>query len=196
MNLEFQKIDYYTKYYNKGYRKFIDRNCVICDSHMKIPKQFDSAITTCCSYCNKVKNSLSRSNGIYLLCRVCNKPIYNGPTKRKRICSRKCADLATSIFAHERNLGRIENKPKNYGSNWGLQRRLARERDNFTCQKCGVTEKQLKHQLSVHHIKPFVLHDNYIIANQLQNLISVCEPCHRKIHSGELHHSKYAKLIR
>ena len=49
----------------------------------------------------------------------------------------------------------------------------------------------LEFQKSVHHIKLFIFHNDYKEANQLSNLISVCEPCHRKIHSGELHPSKY-----
>lgn len=193
MNIEFQKIDYYTKYYNKGYRNFVDKDCVICNYNIKVPEAMSPAITTCCSYCNKVKNSLSRSLGKYTLCRVCDKPIWNGPSRAKKTCSKKCGNLANSIFAHERNLRRVENKPKDYGPNWLFQRKQARKRDKYVCQKCGIHENDYGMQLSIHHIKPFVLCENYIEANQLQNLISVCEPCHRKIHSGELHHSKYIR---
>lgn len=78
-----------------------------------------------------------------------------------------------------------------YGQNWLLQRRAARKRDNFTCQKCGITELQYGQELSVHHIIPFVLCKSYLIANQLNNLLSVCEPCHRSIHSGDNHPSKF-----
>ncbi len=35
--------------------------------------------------------------------------------------------------------------------------------------------------------------DNYKEANSLSNLISVCEPCHRKIHSGDNHPYKFDK---
>lgn len=72
-----------------------------------------------------------------------------------------------------------------YGPNWYHQRRKVRKRDNYTCQDCGITEKEYGNQLSVHHIGPFRnFHGDWRKANELSNLISLCEyPCHRKRHS-------------
>lgn len=72
-----------------------------------------------------------------------------------------------------------------YGPNWLSQRKKARERDNFTCQDCGITEEQYGRELSVHHIVPFrKFNGDLEKANQLANLIILCEyPCHRKRHS-------------
>jgi len=83
-----------------------------------------------------------------------------------------------------------------YGENWLSQRRKVRKRDNYTCQKCGITEDEYGQELSVHHIIPFVYFDNYTEANKEDNLVSVCEPCHRKIHSGDNHPSKFKETYK
>jgi len=49
-----------------------------------------------------------------------------------------------------------------------------RQRDNYTCQECGVLEKQLKRKLSIHHI------DYNKKNNNPDNLISLCPNCHSK----------------
>lgn len=185
----FNKIDYYEHYYNRGYRNFEERNCVICGYTMIVPKSLKS-ITTCCEYCRNVKITLKKSKGKYTLCRVCDKPIWSQPKKNHQFCSKKCKDLGTSIFTYKRNIIR-GNYKKYYGDNWLSQRERARKRDNYTCQRCGITEKEYGKELSVHHIKPFILFESYEEANKLENLLSVCEPCHRKIHSGDNHPSKY-----
>jgi len=65
------------------------------------------------------------------------------------------------------------------GPNWQQQRRKARKRDNYTCQDCGVTEASLGQELNVHHLRPYhEFDDNWKEANKLDNLISLCLPCH------------------
>jgi predicted HNH restriction endonuclease len=66
------------------------------------------------------------------------------------------------------------------GSNWLEQRRVARERDGYTCQRCGLTEQQLGKALDVHHMKPYRLFDDYAKANTLDNLVSLCPSCHHR----------------
>lgn len=59
---------------------------------------------------------------------------------------------------------------------WLSLRNLALQRDNKTCQKCGV-----KKNLHVHHIKYNSNSKNYLIVD-LKHLMTVCKPCHEKIH--------------
>jgi hypothetical protein len=59
------------------------------------------------------------------------------------------------------------------GPNWKRQRKLALERDGFCCQKCGAIEP-----LQVHHIRPYQTFDNYLEANELNNLVTLCKTCH------------------
>jgi len=73
-----------------------------------------------------------------------------------------------------------------YGPNWNEARRRCRERDDYTCQGCGVEEDELDRELSVHHITPFrefIPEDgepDFEAANDLDNLVSLCERCHSK----------------
>lgn len=68
--------------------------------------------------------------------------------------------------------------PINYGLNWDIQRELARQRDNYSCQNCGLSEGMLPHH--VHHKIPFRQFPSYLLANQLDNLVTLCPSCHRQ----------------
>jgi DEAD/DEAH box helicase domain-containing protein len=78
-----------------------------------------------------------------------------------------------------------------YGPNWPAQRRRARERDRFTCRKCGAREAQTGREHDVHHVTPFrrfgyVPGENeaYLQANDLDNLITLCRSCHARVDHG------------
>ncbi len=64
------------------------------------------------------------------------------------------------------------------GPDWYKNRRLALERDNYTCQDCGQTQEQEKTQrnrsISVHHKIPYEISQD----SSLPNLVSVCQHCH------------------
>jgi hypothetical protein len=62
--------------------------------------------------------------------------------------------------------------PDRYGDDWDKIRYLVYLRDHFTCQNCGI--KNIR--LDVHHKIPFLISFD----NSLNNLISLCKPCHRK----------------
>lgn len=63
-----------------------------------------------------------------------------------------------------------------YGVGWTEARRETLERDNYTCQVCGV-ENESNH---VHHIKPRREFDDVSDSNTLDNLITLCNSCHRR----------------
>jgi len=73
-----------------------------------------------------------------------------------------------------------------YGPNWNEQREKALERDEHTCQLCGLDESEHWRSLAVHHIvkrEKFKLPDgtlDYQRANRLENLITFCDSCHKK----------------
>ena len=73
-------------------------------------------------------------------------------------------------------------RPNDYGPNWATQRKLALERDGHKCRTCSNT-----HMLQVHHIRPFKeykyvrgVNDNYLQANVVENLTTLCASCHRQ----------------
>jgi DEAD/DEAH box helicase domain-containing protein len=74
------------------------------------------------------------------------------------------------------------NTPNDYGPNWTRQRDLARARDGFLCQICGMTEGDNAHH--VHHKIPFRMFESNEQANQLANLITLCNSCHRKVETA------------
>ena len=68
--------------------------------------------------------------------------------------------------------------PINYGPNWNRQRNLARERDRYQCQNCGLFENGSQHH--VHHKIPFRQWPSYEQANRLENLVTLCPACHKQ----------------
>lgn len=78
-----------------------------------------------------------------------------------------------------------------YGPNWRAQRDRVRERDGYRCQYCDKHEEELNRRLDVHHIKPFREfgylpgeNENYREANELFNLVSLCQSCHAAAENG------------
>ena len=64
------------------------------------------------------------------------------------------------------------------GKEWHILKLTIRERDQFICQSCGITEQEHIEQygqpLQVHHIIPYrISHDN-----NPNNLITLCVVCH------------------
>jgi DEAD/DEAH box helicase domain-containing protein len=90
--------------------------------------------------------------------------------------------LADETVAKLKNDGMWSNAPNDYGPGWQKQRDLARARDGFRCQICGAPEVAIEHH--VHHKIPFRMFDTAKQANQLANLITVCNSCHRKIETA------------
>lgn len=99
--------------------------------------------------------------------------------KKAKFCSRDCATNCLSGHlngnwrgGHKHwSPGRL-GKDKD-GLSWRIQRRLAWERDNFTCQHCGKVPKR---KPDVHHIDPWM----NSMSHALENLICLCQSCHLK----------------
>jgi DEAD/DEAH box helicase domain-containing protein len=93
----------------------------------------------------------------------------------------------TSALEHEGLLV----KANDYGPNWQEQRNRARARDGFACTRCGIPE-QPGREHHVHHIQPFYTfgyargkNTNYIAANKLENLQTLCASCHRILETSQ-----------
>lgn len=81
--------------------------------------------------------------------------------------------------------------PNDYGPNWMQQRDLARQRDGYACVECGKAEGPAQ-QHHVHHVVPFRKfgyrrgeNEAYLQANALDNLMTVCPTCHRRIETAD-----------
>lgn len=162
----------------------------------------------CSSQCRSEFAATQRPKGIRkpeihitMNCKVCNKP-YQTTTHHVRLrgsscCSRECVAILQS------QLKRKDGNP-NYrggtilyrGANWGRQSRKALKRDGDKCQICHKKVNRKKHDYGIHHIIAFRLFDgNYVQANQLSNLITLCSSCHARVEHGLLPCPKPLPLI-
>ncbi len=96
--------------------------------------------------------------------------------------------------------GMWQGDPNDYGPNWPAQRDLARARDGYRCTQCGAPERPVR-QHDVHHIRPFRsfgyvpgLNQAYVLANQLENLRTLCRACHERTEQGQRLRSGLAGL--
>ncbi len=71
-------------------------------------------------------------------------------------------------------LGGVSFEPYSEEFNDRLKKTI-RQRDNYTCMACRITEKELSRVLSIHHI------DFNKQNNSPDNLISLCNKCHAQI---------------
>lgn len=81
-----------------------------------------------------------------------------------------------------------------YGPNYEEQRQKALKRDGYQCRRCGMGNKEHKQKhgngqsLSAHHIQKIAWYKEkydapewYEKGNALENLLTVCEWCHKEI---------------
>jgi DEAD/DEAH box helicase domain-containing protein len=92
-------------------------------------------------------------------------------------------ELAAQLEAE----GLLRLAPGDRGPDWEQQRSLARERDGYRCRHCGAPERPDRSH-DVHHIQPFRTfgyvrgtNDHYLVANRLENLVTLCTSCHRAV---------------
>jgi len=79
--------------------------------------------------------------------------------------------------------------PSDYGPSWSRARDAARVRDGYRCRQCGASERDGRAH-DVHHIRPFrefgyIPEENRYdrLANDLDNLITLCPTCHHRAES-------------
>jgi len=85
--------------------------------------------------------------------------------------TRKRMSLSRRGDKHPNWRGGTSNEPYGYDFTNRLTK-IIRKRDNFTCQECKHTEKELGYSLHIHHI------DYNKKNNNQDNLISLCKSCH------------------
>lgn len=156
-----------------------ERLCPICGNTF-IPKKEKQ--TYCSLDCAKKVNASFET-----LCLNCGMPFFITPSRAKRggkYCSMVCLHAAQSGSSSSHWRG---GKTRNYrGPNWKQQRKLARQRDSSTCQYCHRKWREGEKLFHVHHIKPYREFNDYIKANNLSNLITLCKICHGKAETGKI----------
>lgn len=118
--------------------------------------------------------------------------VRNGNTT----CSKEChSEYMSSIRRGEDNPQWQGGRFEYYGPNWPEQRKAALNRDDHSCDECDMTQDEhyqnYDEDLHVHHKVPrrqIIDEDEptleqFELANSLDNLVTVCKSCHRKLES-------------
>ena len=150
----------------------------------------------CSRACYGVAAKARYNKQVVVECAQCGKSISRKRHKLKDTAHQFCSEPCMHAWQAAHWVG--ENNPHwqgghvdYYGPNWKRQAAAARERDNGACQLCGKTERKMRRRLDVHHVQPFRSfgyiageNENYKEANRLDNLISLCQACHKKVEIG------------
>ena len=90
--------------------------------------------------------------------------------------------LDDNTVASLQEQGLWSNTPNDYGPEWRRLREVVRARDGFRCQSCGAPENGRTHD--VHHKIPFRFFEYPADANRLENLVTLCQVCHRRVETA------------
>ena len=173
----FCSYDCYIKYHTHIYR------CLNCGKEFKSGKGRAKwgRGKTCSRKCQyQYLKKIRPHKLIQKKCLNCGKIFFKNPSTLNakkgigKYCSRKCRDIHWKGI---NNPNYLTGGNDYRGSNWQSQKRKARKRDNYTCQNCGYVSKTI----NVHHIIPYrYFNNNYLKANNIDNLICLCPKCHRE----------------
>ena len=177
----------------EGHKRLNIVTCTICGKEMTRRDCELSRRPFCSKACLKVWRSEYRNTRSDVPCLQCGKTIRRKAHKLKDNKQQFCGRACLGRWRSENQAG--ANNPlwkggygtHYYGPNWPMQQRAARKRDGYKCRHCGKTAKQNKRTLDVHHIKPFCefsyipdQNETYLQANDLTNLITLCQVCHKR----------------
>lgn len=162
--------------------KLIERTraCLHCN---KAFETYNRQKRFCCKQCGKEYRK-ARSH-VEKNCEVCNRPfLVPRSDKKAKYCSKKCMNIGNAKFGSSnpnwRGGGGYERGP-----NWQEQANKARKRDNYKCLGCNKVQSSRK--LHAHHVVPYRnFNGDYLKANQLNNLVSLCQRCHNKVEHGKM----------
>lgn len=152
-----------------------DKTCGVCGEDFTTSKKG-------VKYCSPECGSRAQRKRVTLECERCGNSFETRPSQvdGKRFCSIECKGEWFSEHFTGENHPMYQGGDQYYGENWHRQRRKALKRDQHRCQACRTTAAYLPREPSVHHIRPIREYDEPEAANTLDNLISLCEPCHAK----------------
>lgn len=115
-------------------------------------------------------------------CRQCEKKISVLLTEWKHGRGRFCGfDCLCAWMAKD-----DRTEPSDYGEGWKPIKTKALERDNHSCQNCGITASELGQEPDVHHIIPIRKFEDSARAHTLNNVVCLCRGCHRRVEVGSI----------
>lgn len=141
-----------------------DRKCERCSTPLQGRQQ-----KYCSRYCKR---------HMTVVCPGCQQPHDRSVANATDFC-RSCVQTGERNnqwrgghrYWQEGKLGRDKD-----GLSWKIQRQLAWDRDNYTCQDCGKTREQMGCKPHVDHVIPYRISRSHA----LDNLLCRCPSCHKK----------------
>lgn len=183
------------------------KKCELCGSLITEKRNWKTPKHTYCSKECRIKGAsihpLKPRKGSKFNCLKCGNLFYRLPSEIKdgdiKFCSKKC--YLTWQKGKHKNSGFVLTPLKGKDNpNWKggitpinktirnsieykLWRKAVYERDNYTCQDCGIKSKKgVKACLEAHHKKPFATHPELRL--DISNGETLCNKCHDKKPKG------------
>lgn len=127
-------------------------------------------------------------------CEICGDSVERYPSEigDVTLCGQECrAVWLSEEFTGEGHPNWRGGGNEAYGKGWAAVREAALKRDDYACVNCGATKDELQRNPDVHHIVPvrtFVESDEHekTDAHRVENVASLCLPCHRKAEFGAI----------
>jgi len=124
-----------------------------------------------------------KKNAFHLFCIICGDKFFCQPCqvglRNRKTCSRQCRGKLKSLVAQKKRDSGILTKHQidrglRYSKKADDWRKAVFDRDNYTCQGCGVRGCRLE----AHHKKPFAYFP--ALRFEVSNGETLCCPCHNK----------------
>lgn len=157
--------------------------CKVCQKEFEIQNSNVGKI----KYCSKACRKIGMTKEVTCECPTCHKNFVVWPSDIK--FGRKYCSVACSTFANTGPLNPLwkGGRQRYRGENWTQQRKLAYQRDSGICQHCGIAKNKNGSENAVHHIRPYrQFNGDYVAANDLLNLITLCSSCHKLAEYGKI----------
>ncbi|WP_435196560.1 HNH endonuclease [Natronomonas sp. EA1] len=132
-----------------------------------------------------------RGGKVEVGCAVCDAPVERYPSEIEGevVCGEACRrEWLSEAFTGEGHPNWKGGPVGSYGGSWARARRRALERDGYACTRCGRSREDLGRNPDVHHVVPvrrFLEHSVTTVADAhtLDNLVTLCPACHRRVES-------------
>lgn len=174
----------------KGFER--EKICPICN---KLYVEHVKGATQTCSYeCS----AIYRQKRVSVVCKFCSvnfekreSEIYWHKQRGHEFhfCTRVCKDNYhtgenSHVWVEDRSKLKNIKHSIRFSRDMKQWRTAVYERDNYTCKMCGDKSREGNHvTLNAHHIKKF--NDYPKLRAEINNGITLCEPCHKKTYCKE-----------
>ena len=153
----------------------VKRGCKECEGSLKGVRKGRTLCSMKCYLKNIKKDSFK------FQCCICQKDVYTQPTqifyRHRKTCSMACRGKLVRQRAEKKRIGYTKHqldRLARYSPEAEMWRKAVFDRDDYTCQTCGIRGTYLE----ADHIKPFAYFPE--LRFELSNGRTLCRSCHDK----------------